>query len=351
VERYDLRLTLLTAARDEDEDPVTAEYDVFLTPHMQEQIYLLQYPNRVRERPYNARMGANPEGMRIKPEAGYLETDVRLNTSLNFNKYQGLKWGDALHTAREVQNSSGTYGAAAGFQGVRSRRTHVQIKDKADREHDIANNLTGFSEAEAENKVMKTQTLGGQIVKHDGKDEAGTKPMYFIGAFRGSELHLTKVDGTVQMRPQFHHIDAEEQRTRMAASRDGDGPRAPGDPRSLLQKNQKQGEEAEKDRLENRTRATLQAAEAESWLPLDYVDEDEDEAYETWRDRMFVRDVKSATKLESAMDADEYLDAISAPRRESPTRRRKKPARRKAAADTEDGEGDPQPDDADAERL
>jgi len=320
---------------------VTAEYDVYITPGLQEQIYLVQYPNRVRERPYNIRSGAAPEGMRIKPESGYLETDVRLNTGYNFNKYQGLKWGDALSTARELQNETSTFGAAAGFQGARARRAQVPLKDRADRELDISNDMMGFHESEAQNKVMHTQTLGGQIIKHDSTSEAsGSRPMYFIGAFRGSELHLTKVDGTVQMRPQFHHVDAEEQRARIAAqrSRDGEAGHPQGDARALLQKNQKQGEEAEKDKLENRTRMMMQAAEAEEWVPLEYVDEDEDEAFEMWRERMFVTDVHAAPRLQSGMDADQYLDAISAPRRESPNRRRKRPPRRKQEENLEDGE-------------
>jgi len=321
----------------EDDDPVTAEYDVYMTPGLQEQIYLLQYPNRVRERPYNYRTGAFPESMRVKPASGFLETDIHLNTNLHFNKYMSLKWGDALNTARELQNTSGTYGAAAGFQAPRARRTQVQLKDRADREHDISNNLMTYSEAEADKKTLNVQTLGGQIIKHDGTGESGSTPLYFIGAFRGSELHLTKVDGTVQLRPQFHYLDAEEQRARIAASRAADdGTRPQGDPRSLLQRNQKQGEEGEKDKLENRTRAMMQVAEAEEWVPLDYVDEDEDEAFEMWRGRMFVKDVENAAKLQSSMDADQYLDAISAPRKESPTRRRKRPPRSKAAQDIED---------------
>lgn len=282
-----------------------------------------------------------PETMRIKPETGHLEMDVRLSTGQNFNKYQALKWGDALQTARETHNSSATFGAAAGFQGPRARRTQVQIKDRADRENAIQDNLAGFEEAKNAGKVLRTQTLGGQIVRHDGQGESGSRPLYFVGAFRGEELHLTKVDGTVQMRSQFHHVDAEEQRAKIAATRAegslaGEGSRPAGDPRSLLQKNQRQGEEAAKDRLEHRTRMSLLAAEAEEWTPLDYVDEDEEEAYETFRGTMFVRDVEGVPKLQSAMDADQYLDAISAPRKESPTRRRKRPSRRKSTADDDD---------------
>jgi hypothetical protein len=44
----------------EDDDPVIAEYNVFITPRQLEQIYLLQYPNRNRSQAYNDRNGARP---------------------------------------------------------------------------------------------------------------------------------------------------------------------------------------------------------------------------------------------------------------------------------------------------
>lgn len=221
----------------------------------------------------------------------------------------------------------------------------MHIKDRADRDAYIRDNLMGFTEAEKEELVMHKQTLGGVIARHDGPEEAG-KPMYFVGAFREDQLHLTKVDGTVQMRPQFHHLDAEEQRTRLAASRatleaDGAAPRPQGDPRSLLMKN-KAADDSDKGRLEDRTRRALQAAEAEPWTLLEYVDEDQEEAYSLFRERMFVRDVEGAVRLRSGMGDDEFLDAVSAPRRESPTRRRKRAPRRKKGVedDGEDGEGE-----------
>ena len=103
-----LWLTLAAAVK-ADDDPVLAEYDVFLTPPIQEHIYLLQYPNRPRNRPYNNHYGATPHEMRIKPSSGFLEVDVKLNTQLNFNKYLGLKWGDAVATSHELHNASGTH--------------------------------------------------------------------------------------------------------------------------------------------------------------------------------------------------------------------------------------------------
>lgn len=242
-----------------------------------------------------------------------------------------------MQTAKEVQNETATYGLAAGFAGAKPRSAgRANIKDRADRDHWIANGLADYKSAEQQGNVMHRQTLGGQITRHEGpalEEEERGKPVYFLGAFRDQELHLTKVDGTVQMRPQFHHLDAEEQRTRLAASRaaamdPGAEQRSQGDPRSLLMKN-KTAEESEKDKAEDKLRRTLQASEAEPWTNLEYVDEDQEEAYEKFRDRFFLREVDAAPKLKSGMENEEYLDAISMPRRDSPTRRRKRKPRAK----------------------
>lgn len=318
-----------SSTRVDADDPVTAEYDVYLTPSQVEQIYLLQYHNRPREQPYNQRHGSRPVDLRMKPLSGHLELDVNLNTNLNFNKYQALKWGDALETAKVVQNPGATFGPAAGFAATRARGAAARglvLKDRADRELDIENEMADGST----DKVMHVQTLGGQIVKHGDAEEAG-KPLYFIGAFHENQLHLTSIDGTVQMRPQFHHIDAEEQRARLAASRVAleTETQRPQDPRALLQRN-KNETEAEKGRLEDRNKKFLQVAEGEDWTKMEYVDEDDAESFDTFHKRLFINDIKTAPKLQSSMSNDDYMDAISAPRRESSTRRRKRAPRRKS---------------------
>ncbi|KAK4900607.1 hypothetical protein LTR27_002323 [Elasticomyces elasticus] len=329
---------------EEEDDPVTATYDVYLTPSQQEQILLLQYPNRVRSRPYNKRQGACPEDIRIKPTTGFLELDVSLNTTFNFNKYKGLQWGDALQTSHDIHgNATGTYGPAAGFSGAKPRSAgRQQLKDSAGRENQISNDLMSFYSAESENRVLKTQTLGGQIARHDAPEEAG-KPVYFVGAFRDDQLHLTKVDGTAHMRPQFHHLDAEEQRSRIANSRatqEAAGPdaaRPPPEARSVLAREKKVGDEGSgRERMEDRTRRHLQEAEAEEWIKLEYVDEDMQDAYDKFEETMFVANVGEVPRLKSGMGGWEYLDAVSAPRRDSPTRRRKRPPRRRPEAEVED---------------
>lgn len=316
-----------------EDDPVKAEFDVYLTPPMQERIHLLQYPNRPRDKPYNDRFGARPHNLRMKPKSGFLELDIHMHTGFNFNKYQSLKWGDAVQTVKSYQNETGTFGPASGFAVPRGRSGgRGPLKDKADREQQISDDLDDFRTAQREQKALDSQTLGGKMLRHDNLDE-GAQPIYFLGAFQGNQLHLCKMDSAVQMRPQFHHIDAEDQRSRLAASRAaaGDGePRPPPAARALQQSYKDLNDDKDKDAPERKLRRQLQDAEEERWTALRYIDEQDDSAYEAFHARMFVRDHESAPTLKSALGIDAYLDAISAPRRDSPGRRRKRPPKRTA---------------------
>lgn len=211
-----------------------------------------------------------------------------------------------------------------------------------DRETELQASLERFDCAEDEGLVMSSQTLGGQIVRHDGEGEEG-KPHYFVGAFKGEQLHLTRVAGTAQMRPQFHHVDAETQRDKLLSSRAaaGDNSTAPSsaevravnqrlrDAPSANPKGELEAREAEMDKA-------LQDAREEQWTNMRFVDEDEEEAYEVWEERMFVGDTDGVERLKSVMDNDRYLDAISAPGRESPTRKRRRARAKKSSV--EDGE-------------
>jgi DNA-directed RNA polymerase-3 subunit RPC5 len=320
---------------------VTAEYNVFLTPAMEEQIFLLQYPNRPRTRPYNNTFGATPQNMRIKPEAGYLEVDVKLNTDHNFNKFMGLKWGDATQSSKELHNATGTYGLAAGLAAAKSRALMSNrakpLADRGDRDIALEDELVNFQGAEAEGRVFSTQTLGGQIVRHDGQEEAG-KANYFAGTFDGGTLHLTKITGTVQMRPQFHHLDAEEERNRIAATRAQAEAAEAGPAPTGHALRQRIISDEEKKSAEHRLKQILRSAEQEQWIQMQYIDEETDRAYTAFEDKLFVKDTADAPTLKSTMDNMEYLDAISAPRHDSPTRRRRRPPRRKRTVDPAAGD-------------
>ncbi|CAK4031447.1 DNA-directed RNA polymerase III subunit rpc5 [Lecanosticta acicola] len=328
-----------TAVRAED-DPVTAEYDVFLTPPIEEQVYILQYPNRSRSIPYNRSGGAMPQDMRIKPQAGFMEMDVDMNSKHNFNKYMALKWADAKQSSKELHNPSVTYGPASGLVGARpGARSRSALKGQGDRELELENDLMNFEDAEKNERVFNKQTLGGQIIRHNSEAELG-KPYYFVGAFQGNQLHLTKVHGTVQMRPHFHHLDAEEERARVTASRAQAEAAGPGpDPvAKTVSKTVKDKED--KDSTEAKLKKFLENAKLEPWLKMEYMDEDLDIAYHEFQSKLKVMDPSNLPHLKSQMDNDAFLDAISAPRHDGLTRRKKRASRGKETVEIEDEDGE-----------
>jgi DNA-directed RNA polymerase-3 subunit RPC5 len=168
------------------------------------------------------------------------------------------------------------------------------------------------------------------------------------------ELHLTRVDGVVQMRPQFHHVDAithaetAARRTEAAEnnSSTATSTTAAKQPQALAlaqtYKDNRDDENLEALRAKN----LLLIAAEEKWTRLEYFDEDEEASYETYHSRLFHGDTKEAKHLKSQMKNEEYLDAISAPRVDPSGRKKKRPLTKKqmerieAAEDDVEGAGE-----------
>ncbi|KAF2083688.1 hypothetical protein K490DRAFT_69574 [Saccharata proteae CBS 121410] len=326
---------------DVEEDPVTAEYDVYITPELEEQIYLLQYPNRGREQPYNDRNNAKPLEMRLKPESGFIEMDVPMNVYANYDRRKGVTWGEAILKAQEHGESH--FGMASGFSGLArpppARGAAAAAQAQAQNAHEddemtIEQLLQRFDDANDKGHVMNKQTLGGQILKDES--EKG-KPMYMLGAFRGKELHLTKITGIVQMRPQFHHLDALRDVANAARRKEKEANEAPrqGEPRAVqMTIKTEYGADSE----EAKTKDFLRKAQEEKWTKLRFYDEDTDEAYNTYHEKLFVDDPENAAKLVSSMNNEEYLDAISAERHDPSGHSTKKPLTRRQYQRIQDSE-------------
>ena len=180
-----VKLTLETLNSIVD-DPVIAEYDVYLTPENVERPYILQYPNRNREQPYNQARHAQPQEMRIKPKAGLLELDVPMTAFQNFDKAKGIRWGNALKRARDSESS--TFGLASGFgnTGMRPGSTRAdpaasfQGSNDDDNEENIPDDFNKYESMIDEGRVLHEQTLGGLILPSENG-----KPLYMLGAFTG----------------------------------------------------------------------------------------------------------------------------------------------------------------------
>jgi hypothetical protein len=210
---------MIATTAPEEDDPIVASYSVYIAPPLQTssttqssstpKLLLLQYPaHRPSSKPYSARTRQKPTSLRIKPNTGFLEVDVPIDTTENYNREKGSDYGKALKRSR-VGQQGGTHGLAGGFNtgavGRRFQYDGIHLRDIP---------VHPGSESDPED-IVTTQTLGGKIVKAASGD-----PVYMLGSFRGSELHLSHLDALVQVRPQLHHLDAvdELERARIIAT-------------------------------------------------------------------------------------------------------------------------------------
>jgi DNA-directed RNA polymerase-3 subunit RPC5 len=171
---------------DSDADPVIAEYNVFVTPQLKEQLYLLQYPSRARSTPYDAAHATLPSELRIKPKTGFLEVDIGATTRANFDKLKGLQWGQALRHTKDSKCKG--FGLSSGFgKGNEEGNMKVLVSGNGEGRRrkddgDVDRMLREFDTKIERGDVLVKQTLGGQIKR----PEEG-RPYYMVGTFRGSE--------------------------------------------------------------------------------------------------------------------------------------------------------------------
>lgn len=162
-----------TIADDDDDDPVTATYNVFINPSLPlgRRLLILQHPNTASDTPQAA-----PTELRLKTRAGMVEVDLPLDHSVAYDREKGLKWGKGLQASMAAKNG-GSHGLAGGFGvgGVQGRGGRKKPEEDAD-------NLD-WAEAVRQDKVLRTQTLGGHYPKTQ-------KQLHMVGVFQGSEYPI-----------------------------------------------------------------------------------------------------------------------------------------------------------------
>ncbi|KAL3427235.1 DNA-directed RNA polymerase iii complex subunit rpc37 [Phlyctema vagabunda] len=322
-----------------DPDPIKATYDVFIKPCISDsrQIYILQFPNRDSKQPYSQSNDSQPYKLRVKPQAGMLEMDVPVDAWRNYDKEKGMKWGDAMRKSNKMGQSHGMPGGfgigGAAAPAGRGRGARDELLTPADEGRILAD----WSGAVQREQVLTKQTLGGQSVPRET-----SSPQYMIGAFKKDQLHLTPISHIVQMRPQFHHIDAQSEQEKMGRPRDSTAAARPTEQR-LVHQTAKVNVDGEEDTTESMT-VRITAAQQEQWRGHRYVDEDSAEAWAAFHENMFIgkdlddddapegEDVDMEAKgssaagkapattlknqvpsLVSRLDNAQYLDTISAP--------------------------------------
>lgn len=159
-----------TMIDDDDDDPVTATYNVFINPSLPlgRRLLVLQHPNRTDEatRP-------PPTELRVKAQAGMVEVDVPLDNTVAYDREKGLKWGKTLNASMATKNG-GSHGLAGGF-GFGTVQARGGRK-KVDEEDEVMD----WTEAVRQDKVLRTQTLGGQYPEYK-------EVQHMVGVFQGSK--------------------------------------------------------------------------------------------------------------------------------------------------------------------
>ncbi|MCJ1288029.1 hypothetical protein MMC26_007382 [Xylographa opegraphella] len=297
------------------DDQVKTEFDVFVNK-TDKHIMVLQFPNRDRKQPYNARSGQKPLRLRIKPKSGLVEVDVPLVIERHYDQVKGAQYGDALRKSRVMQQGN-SYGLAGGLGvngAIRPIRDTTQTSITRTSEDDLLGNPDApFNEDRLMNKLI----LGGRIIKPQNG-----KPNYYIGVFKGKELHLTRISAFCSLTPQFHHLDAivDIERASTRAQREAENPPPETEARAVnMAVKSNDNEELDMGQVAKE----LRDIDEEPWQELEWIDEDDSRAFETYEEQLILDEEHQGTQLVSAMTKQQYLDALSAPRVD-PTKQGKK---------------------------
>ncbi|KAK5078221.1 hypothetical protein LTS08_002937 [Lithohypha guttulata] len=343
----------------DEDDPVIASYDVYISspplppaidktntgeprgpdasssvmPQKQPKYYVLQYPaHRPSSKPYNTARSQRPSSFRIKPSTGIVEVDVPILTTDNYNTPLGTSLGRAMHDS-QVANPYTGHGLSGGFaQNALNAPPHGTNLDD--------------EESHLRDTALRTQTLGGKISTSTDRD-----PVYMLANLnrQSNQIRLRHLDAVVQLRPQLHHIDAQEEakrriesasKTKAEPSRQQQQQQDPDskvklETKAIEMKIKDTSREDAKDRNLNLNARLLRDIQNEKWKRYEWI-EKEDEVFEqslAGNTKLFTNaDGATHTQLRSALDNDEWLNRMSSPGIELRTRlkgRDRERARRK----------------------
>ena len=186
--------------------------------------------------------------------------------------------------------------------------------------------------------IITSQALGGKIVSPLSGD-----PIYMLGSFRGSELHLSHIDALVQVRPQLHHLDAADEYERSRAVANARNARKPTqdtepmdggtaerqrqDTPMILESKpvdiKYEGPDDGTDALLKDNAKALRAIQAEPWQRYNWVDQSDHRSSELFSSQLHLQipsyadyggEAESVARLESVINNQDWLDRMSAPR-------------------------------------
>lgn len=168
-----------------DPDPIIASYDVYTNPSLpaDRQLLIMQHPN---QRQPSVEGYTNLSEVRIKPRNKMIEVDVPLSYHLSdYDRDKGLRWGTALSRSIAAKNG-GTHGLAGGFgvgaPAMRGGAAPAKRRNADEVDLDLLD-TRDWSEAVRQDRVLRTQTLGGSFPV---EDESHCR--WMVGIFQGSKF-------------------------------------------------------------------------------------------------------------------------------------------------------------------
>ncbi|KAK4198229.1 DNA-directed RNA polymerase III subunit Rpc5 [Triangularia verruculosa] len=286
---------------EEDDDPVIAEYNVFVKPPLPEnrKLVLLQFFNKTATDPSTLRI-PHIIGMRHKPESGFYEVDCPIDISTAYDRSKGVEMGSALAKSLEAKKG-GTHGLAGGFSSVGPSVTAASRAGRRPVPGEEEPPQMSFEEAKRKNMVLKKQTLSGHRIANENV------PHSYVGVFKGNNIHLTPFTDTVNLRPFQPHLDAATEQERLNRANPNapqdqapGGPRAPGRAIQMSLKSAMDG--VATDTMADRTHKVQQ----EKWQHLDYLPDDTNGAWQAYRENLLLvpeKDLDKAKEDSSKEDA------------------------------------------------
>ncbi|KAL1866449.1 hypothetical protein VTK73DRAFT_4683 [Phialemonium thermophilum] len=278
-----------TSMTSHEEDPVVASYSVFVKPPLpsNRKLMVLQHPNNHSEHPALLRSPPITE-LRVKPSSGMIEADVPIDYNQQYDRLKGMNWGAALHKSLAAKGG-GSLGLAGGF-GVGTAQARGRAGPRGREVEEVEGG--DWAEAVRLDRVLRTQTLGGM-------SSPPSDANYMVGVFQERNIHLTPVSSVAHLRPQLHYIDAvaeQERLTRSSATGSGSGPGgstgkdgAAGGPARAIHMTIKSAAGDGDDVVTETIADRLRRVQVEPWNRLQYADEDTEEAWNAYRECLFLR--------------------------------------------------------------
>ncbi|CAO3610449.1 unnamed protein product [Cunninghamella echinulata] len=245
----------------DSEDEIVAEFPVYLSTQLCNDIQIFQYP--MRNAPFRPRQG--PVGARVKPKAKMVQLDLPLDTQSRY-----------YNTERGEEFSMGTHDKV--------------IKTAYDKQDELLDKLTLTS------TYVPTQTN------------------YLVGVLHNDELHVTPVKNIIQMRPGFNYLDKIDDKWKAANKRiqevekQEEQKKVETEKAQTLQVSMKHNDNSESSTRRNLYSLAVHNAEDENWVPIVYCDQMSSEAEEQY-EKLYC---KQYEQLNSKMSQLDFLDQISA---------------------------------------